>query len=334
MKTFAQKMIAKISDRAFTFGKFICVNGCTIIGIFVSAIFVTQIISGNVGQNLFADEFKVHLQKRVTKIDSDKPDAKPVEYKLELKDETWKGEETAIIICDMWNKHWCKGATARVAEMAPRMNEVLKAARAKKITIIHAPSDCINHYKDTAARKRIEGKSDKEFEKKFQSNKWSSSNLPTEKDATWPIDQGDGGCDCEPQCKGGRAWNSQIDILEIDNDKDLISDSGTEIITYMHEKGIKNVILLGVHTNMCVIGRPFGLRKMVTYGQNVVLMRDLTDTMYNSRKSPFVSHFAGTGLVIEYIEKYVAPTITSVDFLDGKPFAFKGSDKPNDKPKN
>ncbi|MHC4260177.1 MAG: hypothetical protein ACYSTF_07200, partial [Planctomycetota bacterium] len=29
----------------------------------------------------------------------------------------WKPSETAIIICDMWNEHWCKGATRRVAEL-------------------------------------------------------------------------------------------------------------------------------------------------------------------------------------------------------------------------
>ena len=34
----------------------------------------------------------------------------------------WNGKETAIIICDMWDKHWCKGATSRVGEMAPVMN--------------------------------------------------------------------------------------------------------------------------------------------------------------------------------------------------------------------
>ncbi|MDR2346435.1 MAG: cysteine hydrolase [Planctomycetaceae bacterium] len=287
--------------------------------------FVTQILTVNVGQKLFADEFKVHLQKRIPKAESDNPKSKSGEYQIEIKEETWKGEETAIIICDMWDKHWCKGATSRVAEMAPRMNDLLKAARSKKITIFHAPSSCIDKYKNTQARKRIEGKRDAEFEKKYQSNKWFNGTLPTEKNAVWPIDQSDGGCDCQPQCKQGSVWKSQIDILEIDDERDLISDSGTEIITYMREKGIKNVILLGVHTNMCVIGRSFGLRRMVTYNQNVVLMRDLTDTMYNSRKSPYVSHFKGTALVIEYIEKYVAPSMTSVDLLGGKPFSFKGS---------
>jgi hypothetical protein len=41
------------------------------------------------------------------------------------------------------------------------------------------------------------------------------------------------------------------------------------------------------------------------------LVRDLTDAMYNPASRPFVSHAAGTELVIEYIEKYWAPTTTS-----------------------
>ena len=61
---------------------------------------------------------------------------------------------TAIIICDMWDQHWCKGATERVAEIAPRMNEVVSAARKRGIFIIHAPSETMEFYKDTPQRKR------------------------------------------------------------------------------------------------------------------------------------------------------------------------------------
>ena len=59
---------------------------------------------------------------------------------------------------------------------------------------------------------------------------------------------------------------------------------------------------------MCVLGRPFGLRNLAKAGKNVVLMRDLTDTMYNSRQPPQVNHFTGTDLIVEHIEKYVCPT--------------------------
>ena len=75
---------------------------------------------------------------------------------------------------------------------------------------------------------------------------------------------------------------------------------------------------------MCVIGRPFGLRNMKKFGKNVVLVRDLTDTMYNSRMRPYVNHFKGTELIVEYIEKYVCPTITS-SHVTGQPiFKFQG----------
>jgi putative heme-binding domain-containing protein len=89
------------------------------------------------------------------------------------------------------------------------------------------------------------------------------------------------------------------------------------------------VILMGVHTNMCVLGRPFGIRQMVKQGKNVVLMRDLTDSMYNSRQPPKVSHFRGTELVVEHIEKYWCPTITSTDFTAQPAFRFSEDQRPH-----
>ncbi|MHC4519363.1 MAG: ThuA domain-containing protein, partial [Planctomycetota bacterium] len=62
------------------------------------------------------------------------------------------------------------------------------------------------------------------------------------------------------------------------------------------------------------------------FGKNVVLMRDLTDTMYNSRMAPKVNHFTGTDLVVEHIERYICPTITSTVFTSKPAFEF-----PNDK---
>ena len=61
---------------------------------------------------------------------------------------------------------------------------------------------------------------------------------------------------------------------------------------------------------------------MVYQGQNVALVRDLTDTMYNPRSKPFVAHTRGTELVVEHIERYWCPTFTSNDILGGKPFQF------------
>ena len=65
----------------------------------------------------------------------------------------WEPKKTAIIVCDMWDDHWCKSAARRVVELAGPMNDMLKAARARGIFIIHAPSTVSDFYKDTPQRK-------------------------------------------------------------------------------------------------------------------------------------------------------------------------------------
>ncbi|MDR1860498.1 MAG: isochorismatase family protein [Bacteroidales bacterium] len=238
--------------------------------------------------------------------------------------ERWAPAQTAIIICDMWDKHWCPDATARVAEIAPAMNTVLKVARDRGVTIVHAPSDCIDYYKDYPARKEVLKCTAKEIDA-FKPLA-DGAKLPAEQNAEWPVDQSDEGCE-NSGAKPYRAWTKQIDALEI-ADNDLISDNGAEIGACFKKRGIKNVILVGVHTNMCVIGRSFGLRAMKRMGMNVVLMRDMTDLMYNHERKPFVNHFSGLDLIEEYIETYVCPTLVSTDFTGKKQFRFAGDTRP------
>src|SRR5258707_2029104 len=68
----------------------------------------------------------------------------------------WEAKKTAIIICDMWDDHWCKSASRRVAELAGPINEVVKQGRAKGAFIIHAPSSVVTFYKDTPQRQRAQ----------------------------------------------------------------------------------------------------------------------------------------------------------------------------------
>jgi len=235
--------------------------------------------------------------------------------------EAWKPSETAIIICDMWDNHWCDDASARVTEMAPEMNHVIVIARDKGVKIVHAPSECMDYYASYPGRKEAMKYKDQKI-----AGMAKGSKLPSEAEAPWPVDQSDEGCETG-DCKPHKAWTKQIDALTI-ADGDLISDSGAEIGAYFQKKGIKNVILMGVHTNMCVIGRSFGLRAMTRMGMNVVLMRDMTDLMYNPQMPPYVNHFTGLDLIVDYIETYVCPTIVSSDFTGKKQFRFKNDTRP------
>lgn len=228
----------------------------------------------------------------------------------------WLPQHTSVIVCDMWDHHWCRGATKRVAEMAPRMNQVIKELRRRGVLIIHCPSDTMEFYQDHPARQLARNAPKVDIQPLLQS--WSRLNARRE--PPLPIDDSDGGCDDEPQCKSGRAWSRQIAALEI-MDGDAITDS-VEAFYLMRQRGITNVIVMGVHENMCILNRPFSIRQLVKLGQNVVLMRDLTDTMYNSRRPPNVDHFAGNDLVTWHIEKYWCPTITSDQIIGGQPFHF------------
>jgi type 1 glutamine amidotransferase/nicotinamidase-related amidase len=247
--------------------------------------------------------------------------------------ERWDPAQTAVIVCDMWDAHPCLNATRRGAELAPRMNQVLETARQRGALIIHAPSGCMAAYKDHPGRKRAQA-APKAANLPPDIGQWCRQ-IPAEEKGVYPIDQTDGGVDDDPveharwheRLAGmGRnpraAWTAETDLLTI-RDEDAISDSGVEIWNLLEQRGVKNVILLGVHTNMCVLGRPFGLRQMAKNGKNVVLMRDMTDTMYNPERWPYVTHFVGTDRIVEHIEKYVCPSITSTDLLGGAPFRFK-----------
>jgi hypothetical protein len=106
-------------------------------------------------------------------------------------------------------------------------------------------------------------------------------------------------------------WRSQHPGIQIDPDLDVISDNGKEIYSFLHARKIETLLILGVHTNMCILHRSFGIKQMVRWGVRPILIRDLTDAMYNPAMSPYVSHEAGTDLVIGYIEKFWCPTMLS-----------------------
>lgn len=280
---------------------------------------------------LHADDFEICKQSRHRETG-----------RVSLTQESWKPAETALIICDMWDSHHSGNAARRTAELAPHLDRFAKSVRASGALVIHAPSSTIDFYRDHPARNRATGIPDAP-DLPSDIGTWCHWKDSTEETVGYPVDHSDGGGDDDPrelkawhaklQAQGrtvGSPWQRQIATIAIDPDRDAISDSGTEIWNLLHQRNIKNVFLAGVHTNMCVLGRPFGLRQLSRNGKNVVLVRDLTDTMYNPAMRPFVSHFRGTDLVVAHTEQQVCPTVTSDQILRGST-AFRF---PADKRKN
>ena len=239
---------------------------------------------------------------------------------------TWDPKKTALVVCDMWDDHWCKSAARRVAEMAGPLNEVLKQARAQGVFIIHGPSSVTKFYAGTPQRKlALAAPFARTPVPLSTSERWGTMWCwpDSKRETDLPIDDSDMGCSCVgTKCTVREAWTRQISTIEL-APGDALTDNGQETWNLLQQRGIENVILTGVHLNMCVLGRPFGIRQMVLVGKNVALMRDMTDTMYNPEKRPKVNHFEGNDLVIAHVEKCWCPSFTSSD-ITGKPaFRFK-----------
>lgn len=185
--------------------------------------------------------------------------------------------------------------------LVPRVAQVTAKFRQRGILVVHAPSDTMTFYKNTTER--------------LATLKLPKADIPAPKELTdppLPIDDSDGGCDTGD--KQGRAWSRQHPGVPIQAG-DFVSDNGQEIYAALKLRGITTLFVAGVHTNMCVLNRSFAIRQMTRWGIRCILIRDLTDAMYDPKDRPYVSHQRGTELVVEHIEQYWAPTTTSDQLL-------------------
>ncbi|MCJ7548401.1 MAG: protein-signal peptide and transmembrane prediction, partial [Anaerolineae bacterium] len=139
--------------------------------------------------------------------------------------------DTAIVICDMWDAHWSRGASERVDAMVARMNAVVAAVRAKGVHIIHAPSDTLDFYAGTPARRRA-----------LEAPVVIPPPELMHDDPPLPIDDSDEGSDTgEPA--PFRAWSRQHAALAIDHDLDAISDNGSEVYSLLRMWNVRQVLL-------------------------------------------------------------------------------------------
>jgi nicotinamidase-related amidase len=219
-------------------------------------------------------------------------------------DKTFSARETAVILCDVWDTHGCIGAVERLNAMVVRMAPFVEDVRAHGMQIIHAPSDTMGFYKDTPQRRRM-------IEAPHVA---PLMNLPELPEPPLPIDDSDGGCDTARAT--GQRWSREHPAIRI-APEDGVSDNGVEVYNFLQQRGIKTLFLMGVHTNICVLKRTFAIRQMSRWGVPCILIRDMTDSLYDPKDPPYVSHDQGTELVIQHIEKYWCPSVLSTEVLQG-----------------
>jgi glycosyltransferase involved in cell wall biosynthesis/nicotinamidase-related amidase len=208
----------------------------------------------------------------------------------------WPVSETAILIIDMWDSTWCRAIGVRAKALVPRIAAVVDDARQAGLQIIHAPSDTMACYKEYPQRLAMMA-----VERVVPPPELPAVEVPLPFGPAFTSETGD---------TMAADWTGQEPEIPIGPD-DRISDEGIEIYSFLRQRGIRNLIFIGVHANLCILDRSFGLKQMSRWGIRCALVRDLTDVICNPKEQGLASRDHANELVIEYIEKYWCATLTS-----------------------
>ena len=238
--------------------------------------------------------------------------------------ETINPRKTAVVVIDMWDRHWCKTYTARVANLVPRMNQTIAAARKLGLQIVWAPSDVTAFYQDHPRRRAMQA--------------IPSHPVPPETAFNPPqVPQGDD-CECGPDqpCKEHKhVWTRQQADLVIEAG-DLIADTNNarELLNLCAERGIDTLIYLGVASNMCVCYRDMGMIRMRRYGFRTLFISDQVESImangYNPATKSLDPNFTpakGSALVQRFLEEHVAPSFESRQLLARAGLLAEGRDQ-------
>lgn len=220
----------------------------------------------------------------------------PATSKILLTSETMDPKRVGVIAVDVWNYHWCKTATMRVDAIVPRMNKALEAARALGMKILLCPSDVVDNYVGYPQREAV-----------FALPQFP---VPTVVNVTCPPVPDAGGCACgRERCGGNYGWDGMHPALHI-GEADLMPDTQAEVYAICRKYGLTHLIYVGFHTQVCLLGKPMGLRAMKSAGLKCVLARDMTDAHPGYDPARNFTPDLNTEQVVEHFEKHLAPTIS------------------------
>ena len=222
---------------------------------------------------------------------------------LELveKEKTYDSSRVGVLVIGMWSGHQCLVADRILHELSPKVDSFLKVCRSKNMKVIFGSSSLTKLPKYAPLRKNMKGLS---FAKLVD----RGLSFPP-----IPFDDSDGGVnEKNPNFK-----RDEVDLhpaIEV-CDTDAMSDNSKEILNYLYHHDIKLLLVVGVHTNMCVLDRPYGIKNLARYGFPMALVRDLTDPMVKPDGVKVKDRDHAKEMIVKYIEQYFCPSVDSRDLI-------------------
>ena len=246
----------------------------------------------------------------------------PANIRLEFRKQTREGNhwktlvakedvlvaKTAIVVVDMWDKHHCRTAMSEQAKLIEPMNKMLAAARNVGIQVVFAPAEVVEFYRSYPQRKAMLAIP------KHRIPDRPALDMPEAPHSGWSYCM----CSEDRPCKKHYAdWlkhkqqRQHPDLVIADQDLIANCDTTNEVYNLCAERSITTLLYCGIHTNMCVIGRKAGMRALTRAGVRCAIIRDMTEAFHGLPYDPELTPQQVTAEVVEYIERYIGPSIGS-----------------------
>lgn len=179
----------------------------------------------------------IQFHARRLKKTFDKNFNEKMEYETKLL--SFDPQKTAVIVSDMWEQHWCKGATKRVGELAPRMNALIQQLRDMGVKIIFCPSGTETVYKNYKQKKELDKYSTSYVQNPSEVYLFNENIVP---DITSRIDPGFVQCDCHltRKCNSSlKPWKEKGQIKSLDiMEGDLIGFDNLKVINFLRKTNL------------------------------------------------------------------------------------------------
>lgn len=213
--------------------------------------------------------------------------------------------QTALVLVDVWQRHYIKDTEARGETIINnKLVPLIAGCRKAGMSIIHAPSPPVA---------------------KIHPN-WvklvSETEMTPQRD-NWPPREFlnlNGPYQAYRKPKEPReAERQSLPPLRIHpNTQPLANEpvvaTGEELHRYCKQNGILFLIFAGFNTNACILSRDYGTTQMSSRGYQVILARDCTTGMETRDTQPTLSQTNGAILILEMFGQY---SITSDEIIAG-----------------
>jgi hypothetical protein len=206
--------------------------------------------------------------------------------------------KVAIFAIDCWHYHWCRTWRNRAGSLMPRFNHSFDAARKLGMTLVFSPTNAMRDLNDSRQRRNTLALANETLP--------PLANLPD----PYPRNLRYGMCECGlgDDCHYTNNVNNQHPDLKM-RDDEYIALTQQEAYNVLKHRGITHIIYTGFATNMCMWGKPTGMKYMRQFGFRCVAARDLTEAITRYAEESF-NPTRGTLEVLELIERELAPTIS------------------------